>query len=283
MSQIPNKKNTRKVLPERLRLLREKKELLQKELAVSMKITSASISSWEQGKTIPSQKNLQLLAQKLGTTTDYLTGKTDSPLWEMAPDKDGHSIPVKVLGLTGDFKNDIGYLVNSLETKYLGDLYRLLLTTRYFDSNEWQSLVLLASTLYACRDSESLKVYHPLTSFPMMKSYFSETIAFINQLKNNVSFKAKTNSNITSLLINFEYCLKEDYKSCDNHFQSTESIKHFFSHTNQNIDSIKNELSQFSFCPDSKYNREFQEDYIKRLTEAYENDLQNMVRSLSKL
>lgn len=66
------------ILGERVKELREKKGLNQKELADASHITQATISRIEQGKVAQLRSDsLKRLALALGSTTDYLVGKTN--------------------------------------------------------------------------------------------------------------------------------------------------------------------------------------------------------------
>lgn len=65
------------LIPERLLQLREQKKLTQGELAVLAGTTHATISRYEKGEFEPSALTLYRLAEALGTTIDYLTGRSN--------------------------------------------------------------------------------------------------------------------------------------------------------------------------------------------------------------
>jgi transcriptional regulator with XRE-family HTH domain len=62
---------------ERVKLLREEKQLSQIELAKLLHIANTTLSMYETGKREPDFETLQLLADFFNVTTDYLLGRTD--------------------------------------------------------------------------------------------------------------------------------------------------------------------------------------------------------------
>lgn len=62
-------------LPERLKLLRMKYHLSQKEVALMLDISPSIISGYETGERTPSAENLLALSYLYKCTTDYLLGK----------------------------------------------------------------------------------------------------------------------------------------------------------------------------------------------------------------
>lgn len=67
------------MLPERLKNLRKKAGLTQKQIAEKLQVGQNSYSNWEKGKRTPIQPTIEKLAEILNTSTDYLLGKTDIP------------------------------------------------------------------------------------------------------------------------------------------------------------------------------------------------------------
>ncbi len=59
---------------ERLKELRNEKELSQTALAKELKVSQRSISSWETGFRQPDYETLRLIAEFFEVTTDYLLG-----------------------------------------------------------------------------------------------------------------------------------------------------------------------------------------------------------------
>lgn len=65
------------VLANRLKRLREEKELLQRDIAKMLNISASAYGYYEQGKRDPDTTTLHRLAEIFGCTTDYLLGKSD--------------------------------------------------------------------------------------------------------------------------------------------------------------------------------------------------------------
>ena len=63
-------------LGNRLRALREKRKLTQKELAEKLNIPNQNISNYERDFRQPDYETLQMLADFFGVTTDYLLGRS---------------------------------------------------------------------------------------------------------------------------------------------------------------------------------------------------------------
>ncbi len=68
-----------RVLGERLLLLRENKEIYQKEVAAYLKVSIGTISNYEKGVHDPDLKTLCKLADFYDVSTDYLLGRTPIP------------------------------------------------------------------------------------------------------------------------------------------------------------------------------------------------------------
>ena len=62
---------------ERLKLLRQKAGLSQRELATGLAVSQQTIAKWEGGKATPNPKTLLQIARLLHTTADYLAGGND--------------------------------------------------------------------------------------------------------------------------------------------------------------------------------------------------------------
>lgn len=75
--------------------LREKLSLSKSELADRVRVTTATITNWENWKSTPTRNNLEMLALMLCTTTDYLEGITDdaSPEISSAPSAESEKTP----------------------------------------------------------------------------------------------------------------------------------------------------------------------------------------------
>ena len=59
----------------RIKELREKHGISQKELAEMLHVAPPSVSNWEHGKTKPTKANVEILAKLFGVSTDYLLGR----------------------------------------------------------------------------------------------------------------------------------------------------------------------------------------------------------------
>lgn len=71
----------------RYREARLRAGMSQKAAAISLGVRPPSMSDWESGKTQPTHAHLVAMAALYGTTTDYLTGATDTK--EKQPTADG--------------------------------------------------------------------------------------------------------------------------------------------------------------------------------------------------
>ncbi len=66
-----------KIFAERLKYLRNEKELSQRQLANELKISNAAIQRWESEMRIPNAEAIVLLAKYFNVSADYLLGLTD--------------------------------------------------------------------------------------------------------------------------------------------------------------------------------------------------------------
>lgn len=65
--------------PERLKELRENKNLLSKDFAAIMNVEPATITNWEKGNRFPKDDVLVKIADYFECSIDYLLGRTDNP------------------------------------------------------------------------------------------------------------------------------------------------------------------------------------------------------------
>ena len=65
------------IVIERLRQLRESKNLTQLRLAMELNVSQETISGYEIGKAVPPAEMLVKLADALDTSVDYIVGRTD--------------------------------------------------------------------------------------------------------------------------------------------------------------------------------------------------------------
>ncbi|WP_019420145.1 helix-turn-helix domain-containing protein [Paenibacillus sp. OSY-SE] len=66
-------------LGDRIKNLREKQNITQKELAKKSQLTIVQLSRYETNDRKPDPDSLRKIADALDTTTDYLLGRTDNP------------------------------------------------------------------------------------------------------------------------------------------------------------------------------------------------------------
>ena len=93
-------------LGNRLRKLRENKDLKQKEAAVALGISSVNLNRYETGKHSPDLETLSRLARFFGVTTDYLLGRVSSPTDELVPER-----PATPADFTGEIIGDTSGIV----------------------------------------------------------------------------------------------------------------------------------------------------------------------------
>lgn len=62
------------MIAEKIKFLREQKELTQADLAKKLNITRSSVNAWEMGISVPSTQYIVELANLFSVSTDYLLG-----------------------------------------------------------------------------------------------------------------------------------------------------------------------------------------------------------------
>ena len=86
------------IFPERLKLLRTTKHLLQKDLAKLLDITTSAYGFYEQGKRTPDPVALIQLADFFDVSLDYLLGRTDQSKPPIPPvEKESCDLPQEAL------------------------------------------------------------------------------------------------------------------------------------------------------------------------------------------
>lgn len=65
---------------ENLKRAREAAGLSQKQIALALHVSGATVSNWESGEISPKVDNLKALSELLGVSTDYLIGISDKPV-----------------------------------------------------------------------------------------------------------------------------------------------------------------------------------------------------------
>ena len=63
----------------RIKELRKKLGMNQKQLAAKLNIADSTLSYWENGKFEPDQKNIFAMSEMFDVSIDYLLGKSDTP------------------------------------------------------------------------------------------------------------------------------------------------------------------------------------------------------------
>ena len=92
-------------LPERLKTLRKKHRLSQREVAGILDVSPSIISAYETGERTPSVENILSLSYLYKCTTDYLLGKNDeeppSPLYDFSslPKPQAEALKIIINGL----------------------------------------------------------------------------------------------------------------------------------------------------------------------------------------
>lgn len=95
-------------LGEKLALLRENKEIYQKELATYLEVSIGTISNYEKGIHEPDLETLCKLADYYEVSADYLLGRTDIPLpVSKIPPKQPKDIEELFLDLTKLSQNNL--------------------------------------------------------------------------------------------------------------------------------------------------------------------------------
>lgn len=97
------------IFSDRLAELRKKRGLTQQQIADELSVNRVTYTNWEKGNREPSFENLIKLAGILGTTSDYLLGKSDSNI-------DMHNIESELDTLTEEEIINLGK-ANIIDTK----------------------------------------------------------------------------------------------------------------------------------------------------------------------
>jgi len=71
---------------DRIKQLREEKEMSQKALAEFINVSPSTVGMYEQGRRMPSTEILNLIATHFNVTSDYLLERTDNPHAQVSED-----------------------------------------------------------------------------------------------------------------------------------------------------------------------------------------------------
>ena len=69
----------RKIFSERMKHARRERGLTLADIARKLSVVKQSVHTWENTKTLPTLDKAAALADLLGVSLDYLTGRTDRP------------------------------------------------------------------------------------------------------------------------------------------------------------------------------------------------------------
>lgn len=84
--------------------------LSQKAAAISLGVRPPSMSDWESGKTKPTHEHLVAMAALYGTTTDYLTGASDTK--EKQPTAQSSELVENIISRIRDLDDPVLYRVS---------------------------------------------------------------------------------------------------------------------------------------------------------------------------
>ncbi|MGY3779298.1 helix-turn-helix domain-containing protein [Isobaculum melis] len=94
------------MLADKLKELRNKKNLTQKELAQLLNVSQQTIGSWEVGRAEPNNETLILLSEIFNVSTDYLLGKkNDKQYWELT-EKEEKDVGKQIDKILDGMEND---------------------------------------------------------------------------------------------------------------------------------------------------------------------------------
>lgn len=180
---------------ERIRELREKAGLTQKQLAAELGMDQSRISKLEKNRTgLPDSETVLLLAGRFGVSTDFLLGRTD------IPDRVNHD--VHDLGLSYDA------LSNLNRKRFDMDVLNGLLESRSFEKLTRQIGVYLDETYTAgfaaknqMMSSINMFLQNSLTLHPDMRSTALQVMPAVDMLKEPVRETEISNMNATLLSI----------------------------------------------------------------------------------
>lgn len=115
------------ILSNRLKQLREEKEVMQKEIAAYLNISASAYGFYEQGKRTPTPEILSKLASYFNVSVDYLLGR------------DTFSDNINDIQLTGKDKKDIEKALNKT-MDMLESQDGLMLSGNPVDDEDWELL-----------------------------------------------------------------------------------------------------------------------------------------------
>jgi transcriptional regulator with XRE-family HTH domain len=100
------------ILAERLRELRKKNKMTQKDVATFLGISESGYGYYEQGRNEPSLETLRKLASKYGVSVSYITGEVSDNQNSQTPStKDEKDIAKRMEKIRQDLSEDDGYML----------------------------------------------------------------------------------------------------------------------------------------------------------------------------
>ena len=119
---------------ERFAELLKEKGLTAYRISKEINVSQSTLSDWKKGKSTPKTDKLQLIADYLGVSIDYLVGKTDirqtanESNWKpQLNDKDDKDIQKKIQSILDDLDNPNNSLMYNGEPLELDDITKELL------------------------------------------------------------------------------------------------------------------------------------------------------------
>lgn len=104
---------------DRIKFLRNKANLTQKELADRLNLTRSALSLYELGKRDPDTETIGLFADFFNVSVDYLLGRTDVPSQSMVIKEEKQNNPLldKIESLNDESKKDLEQYIQFLKIK----------------------------------------------------------------------------------------------------------------------------------------------------------------------
>lgn len=105
-------------LGERIKALREKKEMSQIELGKLASVGNTTVSQWESNKRTPDTATITKLADIFGVTSDYLLGRTNDPSPRELPDTVAPYLPEGFDELSPEARKEVLDFIDYIMVKY---------------------------------------------------------------------------------------------------------------------------------------------------------------------
>ena len=89
----------------RLKEVREKANMSQKELADKLSVSQSTVGNWESGMREPNFDTIKKIAEFFDVTVDYLLGRTDDPKYSNPLDKELEGVDFALWGEIKDLND----------------------------------------------------------------------------------------------------------------------------------------------------------------------------------